>query len=207
MISCENGEKLVKIARSAVKHYLTDSTIIDPEGIAQVSHKVGAFVTLNSLDRDNKEHLMGCIGYPLPEKRLYKSVIEASIAAATQDPRLPRVTLHQRANIIFEISVLTPLEEIIAESTADYEKNIKIGRDGLILQSPYGAGLLLPQVPVEMNWSVNDYLSNLCRKAGAPSSTWLISRWKLFRFEAFVFKELTPDGKVIRVTLESKDSL
>jgi hypothetical protein len=84
------GEQLVKLARRAVEKYLNESAIITADKPDGLSEKVGVFVTLNYLS-NNKEYLRGCVGFPLPEKKLYQSVIEAAIAAATQDPRFDPV--------------------------------------------------------------------------------------------------------------------
>ena len=80
------GEKLVKLARKAVEKYLNESVVINADNSYGLTQKAGVFVTLNYLN-NNKEYLRGCIGFPLAEKTLYQSVIEAAIAAATQDPR------------------------------------------------------------------------------------------------------------------------
>jgi hypothetical protein len=160
----------------------------------------GVFVTLNYLTRKKEEHLRGCVGFPLPEKRLHQSVVEAAIAAATEDPRFPPVDRKELDSIVFEVSVLT-LPEEIRSSPADYKKEIRIGKDGLILRWRYGSGLLLPQVPVELKWDVDEYLANICYKAGAPADAWLDPASKLYKFQATVFKEAEPRGMVTRLEL------
>ncbi len=197
LISDSEGAELVRLARKAVETYLHESVVIRSE---QEAAKAGVFVTLNYLTRNKQEHLRGCIGFPLPEKELYQSVVEAAIAAATEDPRFPPVDKQELDSMIFEVSVLTPPEEIKAKP-ADYKKEIKIGRDGLILRWRYGSGLLLPQVPVELKWDVDEYLANICYKAGAPADAWLDPASKLYRFQAIVFKEVEPRGKVTRIEL------
>jgi uncharacterized protein len=196
LISLSEGAELITLARTAVEKYLQESVIIKPE--KDVLDKAGIFVTLNYLSTSKQEYLRGCIGFPLPEKRLYESVIEAAIAAATQDPRFPPVDRQELDNIIFEISILTPPEEIRAKP-ADYKKEIKVGRDGLILHCRFGAGLLLPQVPIELKWDVEEYLANICYKAGAPPDAWLDATSKLYKFQAIVFKEVEPRGNVVRL--------
>lgn len=198
MISDGEGAELVRLARRTVEEYLEHSTLIRPE--KDDTLKAGVFVTLNYLTRNREEHLRGCIGFPLPEKRLLQSVVEAAIAAATEDPRFPPVDRNELGSMIFEVSVLTPPEEIKAKP-ADYRKEIKIGRDGLVLRWRYGSGLLLPQVPVELKWSVDEYLANICYKAGAPADAWLDPACKLYRFRARVFKETEPRGNVVRLEL------
>jgi|SRR5581483_1251 len=198
LISDSEGTNLVRLARKAVEKYLHESVVVQPEKTAD--YKAGVFVTLNYLTRAKEEHLRGCIGFPLPEKKLYQSVIEAAIAAATEDPRFPPVDRQELESIIFEVSVLTPPEEVKGRP-ADYKKEIVIGRDGLILRWRYDSGLLLPQVPVEMKWDVDDYLANICYKAGAPPDAWRDPASKLYKFHAIVFKETEPKGKVVRLEL------
>jgi hypothetical protein len=198
LIAESEGAELVRLARKAVETYLKGSVAIRPEN--DVSEKAGVFVTLNYLTRNKEEHLRGCIGFPLPEKRLHQSVVEAAIAAATEDPRFPPVDKQELDSIIFEVSVLTQPEEI-RSNPADYKKEIKIGRDGLILRWHYGSGLLLPQVPVELKWDIDEYLANICYKAGAPPDVWLDPDSKLYKFQAMVFKETEPRGKVERLEL------
>ena len=196
MISLIEGAQLVRLARIAVEKYLQESVIIKSERDTQ--EKTGVFVTLNYVTTSRKEYLRGCIGFPLPEKPLYQGVVEAAIAAATEDPRFPPLDMQELDNIIFEISVLTPPEQITV-SPANYGKEIQIGRDGLILHWRFGSGLLLPQVPVELKWDVEEYLANLCYKAGAPPDVWLDANSKLYKFQATVFKEVEPKGEIIRL--------
>jgi uncharacterized protein len=194
------GEQLVKLARRAVEKYLNESVIITADKSDGLSEKVGVFVTLNYLS-NNKEYLRGCVGFPLPEKKLYQSVIEAAIAAATQDPRFDPVNKEDMGNIIFEVSVLSQPQKIEVQNPKDYKNRINIGRDGLILKWKYGSGLLLPQVPVELNWDVDEYLANICYKAGASPDAWLMPESQLYKFEATIYKESEPNGKILKVDL------
>jgi uncharacterized protein (TIGR00296 family) len=196
LISLIEGAELVRLARTAVEKYIQESTIIKSE--RDTEEKAGVFVTLNYVTTSKKEYVRGCIGFPLPERPLYQGVVEAAIAAATEDPRFPPLDSQELDNIIFEISVLTPPERIKV-SPAQYGKEIEIGRDGLILQWRFGSGLLLPQVPVELKWDVEEYLANICFKAGAPPDIWLDPSSKLYKFQAIVFKEVEPKGEVIRL--------
>ena len=67
---------------------------------------------------------------------------------------------------------------------------IVLGRDGLYLECDTGrGGLLLPQVPVEQGWDLDQYLSGLCRKAGVAEGAWSDAGNKLYRFSAQVFSE------------------
>jgi uncharacterized protein (TIGR00296 family) len=196
LISLIEGAELVRLARVAVEKYLQESIIIKSE--KHMLEKAGIFVTLNYVTSSKKEYLRGCIGFPLPEKPLYQGVVEAAIAAATEDPRFPPLDRQELNNIVFEVSVLTSPQQI-SVSPAEYGKEIEIGRDGLILHWRFGSGLLLPQVPVELKWNVEEYLANICYKAGAPPDVWLDPSSKLYRFQAVVFKEVEPKGEVVQL--------
>lgn len=208
MLSDAQGASLVQLARAAVEQYMAGSSIMAaatlPNGAVGSDLRAGVFVTLNLLEAQGRESLRGCIGFPLPHKQLHQSVVEAAIAAATEDPRFAPVERGELGRITFEVSVLTEPAALAASRPTDYRKLIKIGRDGLLLRSRYGSGLLLPQVPVEWDWDVDEYLANICYKAGAPSNAWLDPSSKLYTFQAIIFKELEPRGKVVRLPPEGQ---
>nr|MDQ3718039.1 TIGR00296 family protein [Thermoproteota archaeon] len=117
LISLIEGAQLVRLARTAVEKYLENSVIIQSE--KDTLEKAGVFVTISYLTTSRKEYLRGCIGFPLPEKTLPQGVIEAAIAAATEDPRFPPLDRQELNNVIFEVSVLTPPKQITV-SPADF---------------------------------------------------------------------------------------
>ncbi len=73
--------------------------------------------------------MRGCIWFLLPVKRLSEGLIDAAIAAATQDPQLSSVKIDELDHIVFEVTVLTLPIEINIEDPMDYLSIIKIGRE------------------------------------------------------------------------------
>jgi len=194
-LSTEDGQVLVKTSRTIVTEFLKNRTkvALDKKFESNFSFNSGIFVTLcNTLG------LRGCIGFPLPNKKLFNALIEASIAAATEDPRFPPVKIEELDQITFEVTVLTQPEEIHVSDPAEYSSKIKVGRDGLIIKHGFNSGLLLPQVPVEYSWTVEEFLGHTCEKAGLPWDCWKDKETKVQKFEGVVFKEETPKGKVIK---------
>jgi uncharacterized protein (TIGR00296 family) len=55
---------------------------------------------------------------------------------------------------------------------------------------------LLPQVPVEWNWDEEEFLCQVCEKAGLPRSMWQSPSAKISSFSAQIFSEKAPGGKV-----------
>ena len=189
----EVGEYLVRLARRSVEHFFRTGQILEEEPpFDEVRNKRGAFVTIKRVDGT----LRGCIGYPLPIKPLYKTVIETALLAAFDDPRFPPLEEAELDDVIFEVSVLTLPEEVPKERLFD---EIRIGRDGLIIEGYGRSGLLLPQVAVEEGWDVERFLDHTCLKAGFPPKCWKDPEIKVKKFSSIVFSEVTPRGPVARL--------
>ncbi len=194
-----DGEKLVNTARAVVTEFLKtkNKMKLDKDFEEAFSANAGVFVTIN-----HQSSLRGCIGYPLPDKKLFKALEEAAISAATEDPRFPSVTFEELDQITFEVTVLTPPQEIEVLDPLEYLSKIKVGRDGLIVKAGFNSGLLLPQVPVEYGWNEEEFLGHTCEKAGLAKDYWRKKETKILKFEGIVFKEQTPDGSVVREKLD-----
>ena len=198
-LSDSDGEKLVNTARVVVTEYLKtkNKMKLDSEFMNTFSANAGVFVTLN-----HQSNLRGCIGYVLPDKKLYNALEDAAIAAATEDPRFPQVTYDELDQITFEVTVLTQPQEIEVTDPKEYPSKIKVGRDGLIVKSGFNSGLLLPQVPTEYGWNEEEFLGHTCEKAGLAKDKWKDKDTKILKFEGIVFKEQSPGGSVVRVKLD-----
>ena len=189
-LSDSDGVFLVKTARMAVTEFLSNGKRmkLESEYEKRFSFNSGVFVTLS-----NPDGLRGCIGFPMPDKKLSHGIIDAAIAAATEDPRFSPVKTNELNDIVFEVTVLTPPVEITVTDPMEYLEKIKVGRDGLIIRNSFSSGLLLPQVPVEYGWNVEEFLQHTCEKAGLEKNTWKNEKVKIEKFEGIVYKEKT-DG-------------
>ena len=196
-LTLEEGKFLVNLARQTVTEYLKNGTILQvPESVSpKLMKPCGVFVTLNSFNNGAKT-LRGCIGLPYPTTPLVQAVIDAALSAATRDPRFPPVTPQELDQITFELSVLTPPERVKVEKPTDYPSKIKVGQDGLIVEKSYCKGLLLPQVPVELNWNEEEFLCQCSMKAGMSPDSWLLTDTKIYRFQAIIFEEALPKGQI-----------
>ena len=194
-LSDSDGVILVKTARNAVTKFLSNGNRMKLESDLEekFSFNSGVFVTLN-----NPDGLRGCIGFPMPEKKLSHAIIEGAIAAATEDPRFPSVKTNELNDIVFEVTVLTPPVVVDVSDPTEYLEKIKVGRDGLIIRHSFSSGLLLPQVPVEYGWNVEEFLQHTCEKAGLSRDTWKNESVKIEKFEGIIFKEETPNGAIVR---------
>jgi len=178
-------EFILKLARRTIETYVkTGKRIPIPEKYPkELKEKRGVFVTIYK-----NGSLRGCVGLPYPELPLIEGLIEASIQAC-QDPRFESLKPEELKDILIEVSVLTEPELIKVKNPKEYLKKIKLGKDGLIIRKGSCGGLFLPKVPVEQGWDTEEYLENLCYKAGLTGDSWLDPLSKIFKFEAVVFTE------------------
>ncbi|MDH3238240.1 MAG: AmmeMemoRadiSam system protein A [Deltaproteobacteria bacterium] len=175
--SSEEKQELLRIARDALVAYVTEGQMpAETPAHPALSAPGAAFVTLRSGDR-----LRGCIGYTEPHAPLYRTVQECIVAAATEDPRFPRVMAEEAGGVRIEISVLTPLLTVRPE-------DVQPGVHGLMIQKGAKRGLLLPQVAVEHGWDRETLLAQVCVKAGLPADAWREDA-ELYSFTAEVFGE------------------
>lgn len=186
MISEEEGDFLVKLARKSIENYVREGKITKvPDDVNPILREErGVFVTLH-----RNGDLRGCIGYPEPVKPLAQAVVEVAVSAATQDPRFPPVTIAELDQIQVEVSVLTKPELIEVQKPSQYLEKIEVGRDGLIIEMGMYRGLLLPQVPVEWKWDIEDFLANTCMKAGLSPDCWLQEGARIYSFQSQIFEE------------------
>ena len=194
-LSDEQGAELVTTARRTVTEFLEGNQKRRKEGkfYSQFGFHAGVFVTLN-----RNGSLRGCIGYPLPSMRLCDGLAEAAVSAATRDPRFSPVTSDELDTITFEVTVLTAPARIVAGDPEEYVREVTVGRHGLLVESAFSSGLLLPQVPAEYGWDAREFLAHTCIKAGLGRDAWKDRSTRVSRFEGTIFREESPGGRIIR---------
>lgn len=171
--------KLLRIARRTLTAQLSGKKL--PQfnlSSGPLTEDRGVFVTLTE-----NEQLRGCIGYNQPVKPLYQAVQELVVAAALHDARFEPVTKDELQAVKIEISVLSRLSKV-----KDVNE-IEIGRDGLYIIKGDNSGLLLPQVVAEWGWDREEFLKQVCIKAGLLEDAWKSKDASLYRFTAEIFHE------------------
>lgn len=193
-LSDDQGTELVTEARRTVTELLAGRQVTRDERFdSRFGFRAGVFVTLS-----RHGSLRGCIGFPLPSRRLCEGLAEAAVSAATRDPRFRPVTPKEMDAVVFEVTVLTVPVEIVATRPEEYVSSVTIGKHGLIVENAFSSGLLLPQVPAEYGWDAEEFLAHTCIKAGLDIDAWKDESTKVSRFEGVIFKEESPGGRVVR---------
>ncbi len=177
---------LLTAARDSIKALYENLPPLVPDYSQYPNLKVnaGAFVTLKIFGQ-----LRGCIGYIISKTSVFETVCNAAVQAAIHDPRFFPVAEDEIDDISIEISVLSepvPIKEY---------SEIEIGTHGLILEYKNYRSLLLPQVAVEQNFTIEEFLSALCEKAGLKADLWRADKVNISMFTATVFSDFEKSEK------------
>jgi uncharacterized protein (TIGR00296 family) len=192
MLSLEQGKELIKLAKKAV-----ESKKVEKKFSKELEIKKGVFVTIETFP---EKELRGCVGFPHATYPLGEAVQRAAISAAYEDLRFSPLTKEELNEIIFEVSILTEPELIEVKEPKEYFEKIEVGKDGLILQNGPFAGLFLPQVWKYFK-SKEEFLENLCFKAGLTPDYIYKKDTKIWKFRAQIFAEEKPNGKTVEIKL------
>jgi len=173
---------LLKLARQTVTAHLNKERLekFSPGELPEAARADGAcFVTL-----ENHGVLRGCIGNMEATGPLYEAVIRNAIYAC-QDQRFVDnpVTPAELDQIHIEISYLTPMQLV------SNPNEIVVGRDGLLIERGPSRGVLLPQVAYSRGWTREEFLTQVCHKAGLPADAWKDPAAHIYSFSAEVFGE------------------
>jgi len=168
-------------AAAIVVQAVTGVAIESPdESLAGAAAKkvMGVFVTLK-----RGGHLRGCCGAQGRSFPLGEALQASALRTATEDRRFPPITTLELPYLDLHVSVLYGRRSIVIPGE-ERQKLVEIGRHGLHIAHDGHAGLLLPQVAVEMQLDAGQFLSQVCIKAGLPPTAWMEKDASLTTFES-----------------------
>jgi AmmeMemoRadiSam system protein A len=179
-------KQLLQLSRSALTHIFKkgeELKLNDSDIPKRLKEKRATFVTLTT-----NGMLRGCIGKLLPQKELYKDVLENTYSAAFSDPRFPQLTEAELADISIEISVLDKPKRLEYKNSKDLVAKLEKEEPGVIIQHGLYSATFLPQVWEELN-TPERFLSHLCQKAGLEADTWQKEKLEIQTYKVVKFKE------------------
>ncbi len=160
---------LKTIARESIRSGLTQGQplAVDLDEVDETLRRPAAsFVTLNLHGR-----LRGCIGSLQAVRPLAQDVAHNAWAAAFQDHRFPPLTAEEFPDIDIHISLLSEPEPMEVTSEEELLRQLRPGKDGLILEDgPYRA-TFLPQVWESLP-EPERFVAELKMKAGLSPEYW-----------------------------------
>jgi len=179
LLSNDDKKALLQLARTSIECAVGGRELPRTDLLKQNLHTpCGAFVTVRV-----SGELRGCYGYVNAYYPLAQSVQEVGVRAALEDPRFEHVTLDELDTMEVEVSVLEAPEKV------ERIEEIEVGVHGLIIETRFHRGLLLPSVPGEYGWDREQFLNHTALKAGLPPDAWRKKNVSLYKFTAQNFSE------------------
>ena len=170
----------VKLAKNTIEEYIrTGEKIEIPENLPEefYSVKKGVFVTI--YEKRSEKKLRGCIGTFMPTKEnVAQEIIDNAISAAIHDYRFDPISKSELDDLVYEVSLLDPPEQINSVADLDAKKY------GVIVKSlDKKTGLLLPDI--EGVKTPEEQISIACQKAGIDLE---MEKIELLRFTVSKYK-------------------
>jgi AmmeMemoRadiSam system protein A len=128
--------------------------------------RVGAFVTLTVDDQLN-----GCIGNIEGIEPIGHAVARLALSAAFGDPRLPPLQPADYPRLTIELSLLSELSALSADSFGDLRRALRPHHDGLVIAAGAHQALFLPSVWDQLP-DPDQFLDHLWIKAGLAPRNW-----------------------------------
>ena len=175
-LSEAQGQLLVKLARQTLlEHFAKQIPQNEADSLNSAltqscfQTSCGTFVTL-TIDGQ----LRGCIGNLTSSESLVSDVRRNAINAALHDPRFSPLSISELDRVKIEVSILSEPRPLYYRDAADLLKKLRPKIDGVILRKDFASATFLPQVWEQLP-QPQDFLTQLCLKAGLASDAWLNS--------------------------------
>lgn len=174
MLSEEEQQVLLSIARESIRHGLEHGTALKPareDYVPALQEQRPVFVTLKI-----KSQLRGCIGTTESSTSIVENVAEYAFRAAFHDPRFAPLDKDEFDQITVSLSILSANEPVVFSSESDLLDQLRPGIDGLIIEKGGCRATFLPSV-WEMLPDTQEFLKHLKLKANiavdeTPSKAW-----------------------------------
>jgi len=181
----EQATVLARYARNVVRAALGAENQAAPHG--GVFDEPGAsFVSLHWVGG----RLQGCIGSLEPKRSLAADVAKNARAAALDDPRARMLSLDDVDALDVEVSVLGPLEPIVAGDEAEACAQLEAGVDGVVFVWRQHRATFIPQMWDHFG-DARTLVAELKLKAGVPTDFWAPDA-RLLRYRATIGLDPAP---------------
>ncbi|GDY09848.1 hypothetical protein LBMAG52_33340 [Planctomycetia bacterium] len=168
-----------ELVRAAAEGRAPETSAFDRSGM-RLNIVSGTFVSLKRRGR-----LRSCCGSFGQAMQLNQCLREAANRTATNDPRFPKVSVSELPHLDLDVWLLFAPEQV-TERGLDRINAVTIGKHGLQIIRGQQRGLLLPGVATDNDWDSEEFLNQVCVKAGLPPTAWKSDDTTLFRFEGDV---------------------
>ena len=189
MITFEEGQELLTLAKQALSFHFTEKAITVELSNSLCSQKEALFVTLYK-----NNVIRGRIGTFNPKKPLCNSIKEFTYAAAFDDPRYETIKLEEYSKIKISLAFLSRIKKITHSNQEEIEKKIeeytKDQNAGILLSHKNHFTMILPNIIAKENLNARTILMKLLEEAEVTLNDLTNNEEStLVLFQAQIFKE------------------
>ncbi len=197
-LTAEKGSKAIELARCSMESYVANGKRERPGCMKDVFYeRLGASVKLRSTRGRRRVRGSG-VSYKR-DKHLSEAIVDAVIEASSGKSGTDELSKCELDNVAVTLCVLDSIEHV-----EDPTEQLSLGRHGVIVEGERNSSWLMPTVPVERGWSVEETLDRTSCKARLDRGSWRNGSVDVYSFEAQIFEEAEPDGEVDEVELAAK---
>jgi uncharacterized protein (TIGR00296 family) len=194
-LTYEDGARAVELAREAVEAYVLQGQREHPGSMRDAFYnRTGAFVRLCS--SRGRGRLRGCAGSYEENDRLGHAIVEAAIKATSEDSCGSEVEPAELSSLTVSVFVVT--DQIHSDDPA---ADLELGTHGVAVDAGSSHAWLYPTLPIENNWSAEEFLTRACRKARVSPAAWRDGEATITLLAGQVFRE-RDDGTVEELALD-----
>ncbi len=173
---------LLALVRESIDHHLDGKPPLQVDRNdfpAALFRPAACFVTLH-----RHGELRGCIGTLEARQPLVQAIADYAVKAAFEDPRFAPLTRDEAGDLCIDISVLRPLQAMNVQDEAELLRTLRVGIDGLWLESGAHRATFLPQVWEQLPEPAV-FVERLKHKAGlAKDQAFTTIRWSRYQVDA-----------------------
>ncbi len=190
----EEGSFLVEYARKEIEAHFGAAKPQTPDAMRSLmSRKLPVFI---KIDIHPTRTLRGSAGYTEKIMPLGSALVDVALSAAFRDPRFHPLRKSELKSVTVEVSILSETTHVNADDPSKYPEHIAIGRDGIIVEKDSKKGVMLPQTAADMKLNPKTAMSFAAMAGGLPADAWHDPKAKVFKFQAQVFSEDEPCGRI-----------
>ncbi len=160
---------LLDVAAASIEHGLREGTPLAVDTSAYPEPLRARRATFVTIERGGT--LLGCIGTIQARMSTVEDVAKNAYGAVFYDPRCPKLTVADVADLDVHISILSEPEPMTFDSEEDLIRQLRPGVDGLLLEDGFSRGTFLPTVWESLP-DPHDFFAHLKLKANLPRTYW-----------------------------------
>ncbi len=174
-ISKDDKEKIIEIVKASIQK--REPFEMNFEKSPLLRKRFGVFITL----RKNRV-FRGCMGALAPKTPLFLTLKEIAYESAYSDKRFKPLQKEEIRELSVKVSLTYNLRQFY-----NY-KNIKIGKDSILIIKGNRRGGLLPEIPLMYHWSKKELLKNTCIKTRLKKKCYKDKNVKIYKFNTYEIK-------------------